>query len=109
MKKKYLIAGTVVVIAVIAAVVLLLLNNSNNNSEFRIQNSELNAENVSTAVPSTDIKEVPVLTAEPENTEAPSALPSDRCSLPARGRVQRFLHSRKAAAKRHKAYRQIVS
>ena len=69
MKKKYLIAGTVVVIAVIAAVVLLLLNNSNNNSEFRIQNSELNAENVSTAVPSTDIKEVPVLTAEPENTE----------------------------------------
>ena len=77
MKKKYLIAGTVVVIAVIAAVVLLLLNNSNNNSEFRIQNSELNAENVSTAVPSTDIKEVPVLTAEPENTEAPAAEEND--------------------------------
>ena len=73
MKKKYLIAGTVAVIAVIAAVVLLLLNNSNNNSELRIQNSELNAENVSTAVPSTDIKEVPVLTAEPENTEVPAA------------------------------------
>ena len=77
MKKKYLIAGAVVVIAVIAAVVLLLLNNSNNNSEFRIQNSELNAENVSTAVPSTDIKEVPVLTAEPENTEAPAAEEND--------------------------------
>ena len=77
MKKKYLIAGTVVVIAVIAAVVLLLLNNSNNNSEFRIQNSELNAENVSTAVPSTDIKEVPVLNAEPENTEAPAAEEND--------------------------------
>ena len=77
MKKKYLIAGTVVVIAVIAAVVLLLLNNSNNNSEFRIQNSELNAENVSTAVPSTDIKEVPVLTAEPENTEVPAAEEND--------------------------------
>ncbi len=77
MKKKYLIAGAVVVIAVIAAVVLLLLNNSNNNSEFRIQNSELNAENVSTAVPSTDIKEVPVLTAEPENTEAPAAEGND--------------------------------
>ena len=78
MKKKYLIAGAVVVIAVIAAVVLLLLNNSNNNSEFRIQNSELNAENVSTAVPSTDIKEVPVLTAEPENTEAPAAEGNDK-------------------------------
>ena len=77
MKKKYLIAGAVVVIAVIAAVVLLLLNNSNNNSESRIQNSELNAENVSTAVPSTDIKEVPVLTAEPENTEAPAAEGND--------------------------------
>ncbi len=77
MKKKYLIAGAVVVIAVIAAVVLLLLNNSNNNSESRIQNSELNAENVSTAVPSTDIKEVPVLTAEPENTEAPAAEEND--------------------------------
>ncbi len=77
MKKKYLIAGTVVVIAVIAAVVLLLLNNSNNNSEFRIQNSELNAENVSTAVPSTDIKEVPVLNAEPENTEAPAEEEND--------------------------------
>ena len=77
MKKKYLIAGAVVVIAVIAAVVLLLLNNSNNNSEFRIQNSELNAENVSTAVPSTDIKEVPVLTAEPENTKAPAAEEND--------------------------------
>ena len=77
MKKKYLIAGAVVVIAVIAAVVLLLLNNSNNNSEFRIQNSELNAENVSTAVPSTDIKEVPVLTAEPENTEVPAAEEND--------------------------------
>ena len=77
MKKKYLIAGAVVVIAAIAAVVLLLLNNSNNNSESRIQNSELNAENVSTAVPSTDIKEVPVLTAEPENTEAPAAEEND--------------------------------
>ena len=77
MKKKYLIAGTVVVIAVIAAVVLLLLNNSNNNSEFRIQNSELNAENVSTAVPSTDIKEVPVLNAEPEKTEVPVAEKKD--------------------------------
>ena len=77
MKKKYLIAGTVVVIAVIAAVVLLLLNNSNNNSESRIQNSELNAENVSTAVSSTDIKEVPVLTAEPENTEVPAAEEND--------------------------------
>ena len=77
MKKKYLIAGTVVVIAVIAAVVLLLLNNSNNNSEFKIQNSELNAENVSTAVPSTDIKEVPVLNAEPEKTEVPVAEKKD--------------------------------
>ena len=77
MKKKYLIAGAVVVIAVIAAVVLLLLNNNNNNSESRIQNSELNPENVSTAVPSTDIKEVPVLTAEPENTEAPAAEEND--------------------------------
>ena len=77
MKKKYLIAGAVVVIAVIAAVVLLLLKNSNNNLESRIQNSELNAENVSTAVPSTDIKEVPVLTAEPENTEAPAAEGND--------------------------------
>ena len=77
MKKKYLIAGTVVVIAFIAAVVLLLLNNSNNNSEFRIQNSELNAENVSTAVPSTDIKEVPVLNAEPEKTEVPVAEKKD--------------------------------
>ena len=77
MKKKYLIAGTVVVIAVIAAVVLLLLNNSNNNSEFRIQNSELYAENVSTAVPSTDIKEVPVLNAEPEKTEDPVAEKKD--------------------------------
>ena len=77
MKKKYLIAGAVVVIAVIAAVVLLLLNNSNNNSESRIQNSELNAENVSTAVPSTDIKEVPVLNAEPEKTEVTVAEKKD--------------------------------
>ena len=48
MKKKYWIAGTVAVIVLIAAIVLLLMQN--NNSEFRIQNSELNAETVSTAV-----------------------------------------------------------
>ena len=50
MKKKYWIAGTVAVIVLIAAIVLLLMQNNNNNSEFRIQNSELNAETVSTAV-----------------------------------------------------------
>ena len=92
MKKKYWIAGTVAVIVLIAAIVLLLMQN--NNSEFRIQNSELNAEpektevpaikendnselsaeTVSTAVPSTDI---PVSTAEPENADITAAEEND--------------------------------
>ena len=92
MKKKYWIAGTVAVIVLIAAIVLLLMQN--NNSEFRIQNSELNAEpektevlaikendnselsaeTVSTTVPSTDI---PVSTAEPENADITAAEEND--------------------------------
>ena len=72
MKKKYLIAGTVVVIAVIAAVLLLLLNNSNNNSEFRIQNSELNAEPENIEVPVTEEKDNSELKANTEDMEKPA-------------------------------------
>ena len=56
MKKKYLIAGAVAVIVLIAAIVLLLMQNNNNHSEFRIQDSELNAEAIYTAVPDTEEK-----------------------------------------------------
>ena len=79
MKKKYLIAGMVVVIAVIAAVLLLL--NNNNNSEFRIQNSELNAEAVSTEVPATDENDNSELSAETASTEAPAVEEKDNSEI----------------------------
>ena len=77
MKKKYWIAGTVMVIAVIAAALLLLLNNSNNNSEFRIQNSELNAEVVMTAVPAAEEDDNSEIKIETVSTEVPAAEEKD--------------------------------
>jgi len=71
MKKKYWIAGTAAVIVLIAAIVLLLMQNNNNNSESRIQNSELNAEAVYTAVPDVEEKkEQPFLVQITENDPA---------------------------------------
>ena len=73
MKKKYWIAGTAAVIVLIAAIVLLLMQNNNNNSESRIQNSELNAEAIYTAVPDVEgkkketVKETATATEEPKD------------------------------------------
>ena len=73
MKKKYWIAGTAAVIVLIAAIVLLLMQNNNNNSESRIQNSELNAEAIYTAVPDVEEKKEETVkeTAETEKKEQP--------------------------------------
>lgn len=74
MKKKYfLTAGAVAVIVLIAAIVLLLMQNNNNHSEFRIQDSELNAEAIYTAVPDVEEKKKETVkeTAEAEKKEQP--------------------------------------
>ena len=81
MKKKYLIAGTVAVIAVIAAALLLLLNNSNNNSEFRIQNSELNAEPENIEVPATKENDNSEISAETVSTAVPSVEEKDNSEI----------------------------
>ena len=70
MKKKYWIAGTAAVIVLIAAIVLLLMQNNNNNSESRIQNSELNAEAIYTAVP--DVESACCRFRQKESTAGPS-------------------------------------